>query len=136
MSTSEAGRKPLTPRSRIRPPLTTSITLPSTGSPDSAGVSAPPPRLLEAGPFLGEDEASLLVLLGEHKGVDLVAERDLLRGVDRLSDRELVGRDDALRLVADVDEDLFLVDADDLAGHDVALLEGDDRGVVVGNQLP
>src|SRR5947208_35250 len=39
MSTREAGRKPRTPRSRIRPPLTTSITLPSTGSPDSAACS-------------------------------------------------------------------------------------------------
>ena len=39
MSTSEAGRKPRTPRSMIRPPLTTSMTVPSTGSPDSAAVS-------------------------------------------------------------------------------------------------
>ncbi len=39
MSTSDAGRKPRTPRSRIRPPLTTSITVPSTGSPLSAAAS-------------------------------------------------------------------------------------------------
>ena len=39
MSTREAGRKPRTPRSMIRPPLTTSITVPSTGSPDSAAAS-------------------------------------------------------------------------------------------------
>ena len=39
MSTSDAGRKPRTPRSMIRPPLTTSITVPSTGSPDSAAAS-------------------------------------------------------------------------------------------------
>ena len=39
MSTSDAGRKPRTPRSRISPPLTTSITVPSTGSPDSAAAS-------------------------------------------------------------------------------------------------
>ena len=39
MSTNDAGRKPRTPRSRIRPPFTTSITLPSTGSPDSAACS-------------------------------------------------------------------------------------------------
>ena len=39
MSTSEAGRKPRTPRSTIRPPLTTSITAPLTGSPDSAAPS-------------------------------------------------------------------------------------------------
>ena len=39
MSTSEAGRKPRTPRSMIRPPFTTSMTVPSTGSPDSAAPS-------------------------------------------------------------------------------------------------
>ena len=39
MSTSDAGRKPRTPRSRIRPPLTTSMTFPTTASPDSAAVS-------------------------------------------------------------------------------------------------
>src|SRR4051794_25047697 len=39
MSTSEAGRKPRTPRSTIRPPLTTSMTEPVTGSPDSAAPS-------------------------------------------------------------------------------------------------
>ena len=39
MSTSEAGRKPRTPRSRIRPPLTTSITVPVTGLPVSAASS-------------------------------------------------------------------------------------------------
>ena len=39
MSTSEAGRKPRTPRSRIRPPLTTSMTVPSTCSPAAAAAS-------------------------------------------------------------------------------------------------
>jgi hypothetical protein len=39
MSTSEAGRKPRTPRSTIRPPLTTSMTEPWTGSPLSAAAS-------------------------------------------------------------------------------------------------
>ena len=39
MSTSDAGRNPRTPRSMIRPPLTTSITVPDTGSPDSAAAS-------------------------------------------------------------------------------------------------
>ena len=39
MSTSDAGRKPRTPRSMISPPLTTSITRPSTASPLSAASS-------------------------------------------------------------------------------------------------
>ena len=93
------------------------------------------PRLLEAGALLGQDQAAVLVLLGEDERVDLLAELDLVGRVDRLADRELVGEDDPLALVADVDEDLVLVDAHDLAGDDVALLEGDDRGVVVGDDL-
>ena len=92
-----------------------------------------PPGALEAGALLGEDQAAVLVLLGEDEGVDLLAELDLLGGVDRLADRELVGGDDPLALVSDVDEDLVLVDAHHRAGDDVALLEGDDRRVVVGN---
>ena len=94
------------------------------------------PGLLEAGALLGQDQAAVLVLLGEDEGVDLLAQLDLVVRVDRLADRQLVGGDDALALVADVDEDLVLVDADDLAGDDVALLEGGERGVVVGDDLP
>ena len=93
------------------------------------------PRLLEAGALLGQDQAAVLVLLGEDERVDLLAELDLVGGVDRLADRQLVGGDDALGLVADVDEHLVLVDADDLAGDDVALLERRERGVVVGDDL-
>src|SRR5262249_45121440 len=81
---------------------------------------------LEAGALLGQDQPAVLVLLGEDEGVDLLAELDLLVGVDRLADRKLVVGDDPFALVADVDQDLVLVDAHDLAGDDVALLEGDD----------
>ena len=83
-----------------------------------------PPRLLEAGALLGHDEAAVLVLLGEDERVDLLAHLDLVVRVDGLADRQLVGGDDPLALVADVDEDLVVVDADDAAGDDVALLEG------------
>ena len=93
------------------------------------------PGLLEAGALLGEDQATLLVLLGQDERVDLLAELDLLLGLDRLADRELVRGDDALGLVADVDEDLVLIDTNDLAVHDVALLEGVDRRVVVRDEL-
>ena len=73
------------------------------------------PRLLEARALLGEDQATLVVLLGEDERVDLVAERDLLGGVDVAADRQLGERDDALRLVPDVDEDLVAIDAHDRA---------------------
>src|SRR4051794_35592309 len=49
------------------------------------------PRTLEAGALLGEDQAAVLVLLGEDEGVDLLAELDLLVGIHRLADRKLVG---------------------------------------------
>ena len=93
------------------------------------------PRLLEAGALLGHDQAAVLVLLGEDERVDLLAQLDLVVRVDVLADRELVGGDDPLALVADVDEDLVVVDADDVAGDDVALLEGGEGGVVVGDDL-
>ena len=94
-----------------------------------------PPRLLEAGALLGEDQATLLVLLGQDQRVDLLAERDLVGGIDRAADRELVGGDDALRLPADVEQDLVLVDADDGAADDITLLEMGDRRVVVREDL-
>ncbi len=60
----------------------------------------------------------------------------LLVGIDRLADRQLVRGDDALGLVADVDEHLVLVDPDDVAGDDLALLDVAEGGVVVGDDLP
>jgi hypothetical protein len=111
MSTSDAGRKPRTPRSMIRPPLTTSMTVPSTGLAALRRRLDAPPRLLEARALLGHDEAAVLVLLGEDQRVDLLAELDLVVRVDVLADRQLVGGDDPLALVADVDEDLVVVDA-------------------------
>ena len=135
MSTSDAGRKPRTPRSMIRPPLTTSITVPVDGLAGLGGSLDPAPRLLEAGALLGQDQPAVLVLLGEDERVDLLAERDLVAGVDGLADRQLAGGDDALGLVADVDQHLVVVDPDDVAGDDIALLEGVQRGVVVGDDL-
>ena len=105
---------------------------------------APGPLVL--GPLLGQDEPPLLVLLLEDERLDLLAERDDLAGIDVVADRELARGDDALGLVADVEQDLVLVDLDDGALHDVAVVELDDRagdGVlereaveVVGNSPP
>src|SRR4051794_35498543 len=94
-----------------------------------------PPCLLEARTLLGHDEATVLVLLGEDEGVDLLAELHLLVRIHVLADRELVLRDDSLGLVADVDEDLVLVDADDTSADDLALLEGGEGGVVVRDDV-
>ena len=53
------------------------------------------------------------------------------RRIEQLGDR-----DDALGLVADVDEHLVLVDADDRAVHDLALVDRREGRLVVGDQLP
>ena len=93
------------------------------------------PGLLEAGALLGEDEAPLLVLLGEDESVDDLAQIDLVGGIHGAADRQLVSGNDAFGLVADVDQDLVLVDPDDLAVDDVALLERLDRRRVIGHEL-
>ena len=95
----------------------------------------PPPCLLEARALLRHDQAAVLVLLGQDERVDLLAERDLVVRVDRLADRKLVGGDDALGLVADVHEDLVVVDAHDVARDDLALLERAHRGVIIRDDL-
>jgi len=94
------------------------------------------PGLLEAGALLRHDQAAVLILLGEDECVDLFAELDLVVRVDRLADRQLVGRDDAFGLVADIDEDFVLIDAHDMTRDDLALLEGPHRRVVVRDDLP
>ena len=123
MSTSEAGRKPRTPRSRIRPPLTTSITVPSTGSPDSAAASILRQAFSKRARFLERIRRPSWSSLVRTSASTLLAERDLVGGVDRAADRELVRGDDALGLPADVEQDLVLVDPDDRAGDDLALVE-------------
>jgi hypothetical protein len=96
----------------------------------------PLPRLLEPRTLLREDQAPVGILLLEHERVDLVTDRDLLIGVHRPADAELGDRDDPLRLVADVYQDLVLVHADHGAGHDVPLAEVGQRAVVVGDEHP
>ena len=93
------------------------------------------PGQLEPRALLREDQAPFGVLLREHQRVDLVAERDLVGRVDRPADRELGDRDDPFRLVADVDEHLVLVHADDGAVHNLPLVDLGEGRVVVRNQL-
>ena len=73
--------------------------------------------------LLGQDQAAFLVLLLEDQGLDVVADRDDLVGVDVVLDRQLAGGDDTLGLVADVEQDLVPVDLDDDAFDDVAVVE-------------
>src|SRR2546430_14620966 len=95
--------------------------LPRHGLAGLGGPLDPLPRELEARPFLREDQTAFGVLLREHERVDLLADRDLVLGVHGAANRELGGRDDALRLVADVDEDLVLVHTHNRAVDDLPL---------------
>src|SRR5205085_6641111 len=83
----------------------------------------PTPGALVLRALLGEDEAALLVLLLENEGLDVVADLHDLTGVDVVADRELFRRDDALGLIADVEQHLVSIDLDDRALDDVSVLE-------------
>ena len=87
------------------------------------------PRALVLRALLRQDQAAVLVLLGEDERFEALAERHDLVGVDVVADRQLLRGDDALGLVADVEEHLVRVDLDDFTGDDVAVVERDDRGV-------
>ena len=92
------------------------------------------PLALEAGAAQGQDRVALLRLGLEDVDEDGVADRQLgLRlGVAAV---ELAVADDAFGLGPDVDEDLVLVDPDDRALDDVAVLEALDVRVLLGEQL-
>ena len=115
--------------SRMRPPLTTSMTGPETTSSFSLICLDRAPGALVLRALLRQDEAAVLVLLLEDERFELLAERHDLVRVDVVADRQLLDRDDALGLVADVEQHLVGVDLDDRAGDDVAVVELDDRGV-------
>jgi hypothetical protein len=92
------------------------------------------PGALVLGALLGQDQATLLVLLLEDQGLDLVTDGDDLVGVDVVLDRQLAGGDDALGLVTDVEQDLVPVDLHDDAVDDVAVVEVLDRLVDRGEE--
>ena len=93
------------------------------------------PGALVLGALLGQDQPAFLVLLLEDEGLDLVADGDDLVGVDVVLDRQLARGDDALGLVADVEQDLVAVDLDDGALDDVAVVEVLDRQVDGGEEV-
>ena len=82
------------------------MTVPSTTSSFSFFCLDRAPGALVLGALLGQDQPTLLVLLLEDQGLDLVADLDDLVRVDVVLDRQLARGDDALGLVADVEQDL------------------------------
>src|SRR6478752_906624 len=81
------------------------------------------PRALVLRTLLRQDQTAFLVLLLENQGLDLVADLDDLVGVDVVLDGELARGDDALGLVADVEEDLVAVDLHHGAFDEVTVVE-------------
>ena len=81
------------------------------------------PGPLEPSPLSRQDETAIGVFFGEHQRVDDVADRNFFCGIHGLSDGQLIGRDDAFALVADVDEDFVLIDPDHGPGDDIALFK-------------
>src|SRR5690606_11928398 len=93
------------------------------------------PGALVLGALLREDQPTFLVLLLEDEGLDALTDRHHLGGVDVVLDRELPRGDDALGLVADVEQDLVPVDLHDGALDDVAIVEVLDRLVDGGEEV-
>ena len=87
-----------------------------------------------AGAAEGEDDMALGRLGLEHVDQDRVADVERRLAL-AMTPEQLPVADHALALRADVDEDLVLVDPDDLALDDVAVLEALDVGVLLREQL-
>ncbi len=67
--------------------------------------------------------------------LDGVPDLDDFAGIDIVLDGEFTRKDDAFRLVSDVDEDLVAIDLDDGAFDDVAIVEVLDRLVDGGEEV-
>ena len=92
------------------------------------------PLALETGAAERQDDVALGRFGLEDVDEDGVADGQLRLAL-AVTTEQLAVADDAFALGADVDEDLVLVDADDLALDDVAVLEALDVRVLLGEQL-
>ena len=88
------------------------------------------PGALVLGTLLGENQTSLSVLALEDNGLDSLPQRYHLCRVDTVPDGEFTGRNHALGLVADVDEDLVLVDPYNGSLYELAVFEVQHRGQI------
>ena len=81
------------------------------------------PRALVLRALLGQDEATLFVLLLENESLDQVADLDDLGGVDVVLDGKFARGDYTLGLVTDVEENLVTIDLDDGSFDEVTVVE-------------
>ena len=107
----------------MRPPLTTSMTVPVDDTVVLLDLLHVAPGTLVLGALLRQDQSAFLVLLLENEGLDAVAHVDDVIGVDVVLDGKLARGDDTLGLVSDVEENLVAVDLHDVAVNDVAVVE-------------
>ena len=103
--------------------MTTSMTEPLTTPSASLICSIVPQARSYCARFLDRISRPSLSSFWRTERLDGVADGDDLGGVDVVLDRQLAGGDDALGLVADVEQDLVAVDLDDRALDDVAVVE-------------
>ncbi len=87
------------------------------------------PGTLVLGALLGKDEAAVLVLLLKDQSLDLVAQAHDVGRIGVLADGQLAGGNDALALEADVNEDLVVLELDNGAIDQIALVELGQRAV-------
>ena len=81
------------------------------------------PSALVLGTLLGEDQTAVLVLLLENEGLDGVAQVHDVSGVGVLADGQLADGNNALRLEADVKQDLIALNLDNGTRDKIALVE-------------
>ena len=72
---------------------------------------------------LGEDETTFLVLLLKDHDFDGIAEFYNVCRINIFTDRQFARRNDALRLIADVKQNLIMLNLDDLTGHQISLIK-------------
>ena len=123
------GRKPRRPMSRMRPPLTTSMTGPSTMPSASLIFSiVPQARSYWARFFDRTRRPSLSSLVRTSASISSPSVTTSFGSTSLRIDSSRE-RDDALGLVADVEQDLVLVDLHHRAVDDLAVLDVDHRDV-------
>ena len=79
--------------------------------------------------LLGQNQTAFLVFLGDDKSLNGVADLDDFVRINVLLDGKLTGGNDALSLVADVEQDLVVIDLDDGTFDQITITEVLDGGI-------
>ena len=87
------------------------------------------PSTLVLSTLLGENQTALFVLFLENKSLDVLTQGDDLCRVNVFTNRKLTSRNNALRLVANVYEDLIALNLDDGAVDKISLIKVGDSAV-------